>query len=238
MLSSPSDLVGFGQTCLAASLSSHACLAISLCIRSASSPLWPLLPASFLSSLSSSLKTTFLLLLGECSLPVEVKEHLDNNNNNNHNVLQVLAYCPGIIKITRQYHLAISYCPEQWAIWEKTGCWHIAWAILHCPGRRLGDNTIIMNIAIHSFYSITISRTFSSYRDIEKLRLKKHIAIKKKCDCESCQKFNGNEIRTVFSAFGSEKQKRTTSEVHTPYANEFVIYCDVCRRVHTCGYQR
>ena len=36
----------------------------------------------------------------------------------------------------------------------------------------LGGNTIISNIAIRFFYSITLSRTFSSYRDIGKSCLK------------------------------------------------------------------
>ena len=37
----------------------------------------------------------------------------------------------------------------------------------------------------------------------------------------------------------SEKQKQTTLEVHTlaRSANEFAIYCDTCRGVHTCGYR-
>ena len=34
-------------------------------------------------------------------------------------------------------------------------------------------------------------------------------------NCELSQKFHRNKIRTVFSAFGSEKQKRTTSVVTT-----------------------
>ena len=41
----------------------------------------------------------------------------------------------------------------------------------------------------------------------------------------------------VFSAFGCEKQKQTTSEVRTRYANEFAIDCDACSGVHTCGYR-
>ena len=50
-----------------------------------------------------------------------------------------------------------------------------------------------------------------------------------------------NSMETIlgqsYSAFGSDKQKRTSLEVHTHYANEFAIYCDACRRVHTYGYQ-
>ena len=62
------------------------------------------------------------------------------------------------------------------------------------------------------FYSITISRTFQVieipsrqiaikdiYRDSNKNR-----------NCEWSQKFHKNKIRPVFSAFRSEKQKRTT----------------------------
>ena len=37
--------------------------------------------------------------------------------------------------------------------------------------------------------------------------------LKQNCDCESSQKIRGNKIRPVFSAFGSEKQKWTTSVV-------------------------
>ena len=75
-----------------------------------------------------------------------------------------------------------------------------------------------------SYIKPTILRNFSSYRDIGKPRLQKTHH-----HCESSQKFHGNKIRTSFSAFRGEKQKRTTAEVRTRYANEFVIYCDACR---------
>ena len=69
------------------------------------------------------------------------------------------------------------------------------------------------------------SKLFSSYRDIskswwatlyrdEKNRsgLKNTSRLKNKnCNFESSQKFHGNKIRPVFSSFGSEKQKPTTS---------------------------
>ena len=75
--------------------------------------------------------------------------------------------------------------------------------------------------------------TFLFDYDIEnifKLSWYRKIAIKKIYEDFLSQKLHGNEIRTVFSAFRSEKQKRTTLEVHTHYANEFVIYCDACRK--------
>ena len=82
---------------------------------------------------------------------------------------------------------------------------------------RLGDNTNIEYRDTRTFcYLIMISRTFSSYRDIGKSRLKKiYIVFKKNLDCESSQKFHGNKMSPVFSSFGSEKQKRTTAEVQT-----------------------
>ena len=89
-----------------------------------------------------------------------------------------------------------------------------------------------------SYIKPTILRNFSSYRDISKPRLKKPIiAIITNHHCESSQKFHGNKIRTSFSAFRGEKQNRTTAEVRTRYANEFVIYCDAYRGVHTCDYR-
>ena len=99
----------------------------------------------------------------------------------------------------------------------------------------LGDNTIILNISrCLFFYSITISRTFSSYRDIGNSRLKKYIAKKKNAIVSQVRNSTETKLGQSFSAFASEKQKRTTSEVLCN-ANEFAIYCDACRRVHTCG---
>ena len=105
-------------------------------------------------------------------------------------------------------------------------------------GLSLGDNTIISNMAIPFFIQSRYQEPFQVIEISENRDYKKYIMIKKKKRyCESSQKFHGNEIRTVFSAFGSKKQKRTTSEVRTRSASEFAIYCDACRRVRTCGYQ-
>ena len=80
-------------------------------------------------------------------------------------------------------------------------------SVVHVPS--FGDNTITSNIAIpFVLFDYNIENLFklSRYRE------------KRKRHCESSQKLHGNKIRTVFSAFGCEKQKRTTSEVHTRYA--------------------
>ena len=73
------------------------------------------------------------------------------------------------------------------------------------------------------FIRLRYREPFQVIEILENRKIKKIYRDKKICHCESSQKFHGNEIRTVLSAFGSDKQKRTTSEVHTHYANEFAV---------------
>ena len=65
----------------------------------------------------------------------------------------------------------------------------------------LGDDTIILNIVIPYFFSITISRTFSSYRDIGKSQFKNISRLKNNRINESIQNFHGKKIKPVFSSF-------------------------------------
>ena len=97
------------------------------------------------------------------------------------------------------------------------------------------DNTIILNIAIPFLFDYNIENLFKLSRYWQITIQKIYRDKKKNCHCESSQKFHGNKIRTVFSAFGCEKQKRSTYM----YMLCKRIYCDACRgvRVHTCGYR-
>ena len=113
---------------------------------------------------------------------------------------------------------------------------HIAVSIV--THRSLGDITILLNIAIPFFIQLQYWEPFQVIEiEISENRNLKNISRLKKTPLSESQKFHGNEIRTVFSAFGSEKQKQTSSEVHTHNANGFAIYCDACRRVHSRGHR-
>ena len=89
--------------------------------------------------------------------------------------------------------------------------------------KSLSDDTIISNIAIPFFIRYREVIEISENRD-------------KKKNAIVSQVRNSMEMKLVFSAFGSEKEKSELLHKYIHYANEFAIYCDACRGYSTYTY--